>query len=342
MAAAHLWIGTSAVAQRRTKPIATGSRPYSPGRSGWCEATSTQSSFISLYSTLSLIGRSRSKLPIAQNLITRSIICPARRAFRRITRRCESRTTQLTISTIAAETSTFSDITRIQRAGVTVTRAATILHPGSGDGEVRCSVRTSIVALAFTSLVALAACGTAHSTESAGAKAAAASPWASDLPPATYAGPITSPTYYPGAGIELSPPTKTAGVIAWADVYDKCSTGDALCYTGSGPKIWLANATIKDAGTARKDGTITPLLSNTLVYVMSWTGVPCTRLGGPPSRSTPSAPRTGARCTILNLISSQTGSVVYSTEGSGVLATSSTTPPASLPRSVATLKPSAG
>ena len=134
------------------------------------------------------------------------------------------------------------------------------------------------------------------------------------LPAAIYEGPITSRISYANAGVILDVPSSTDGVMSWSEVYtDNCTSGDALCHLGKAPTINLAVATTTNAGEAKGDGSIEPLMQGTLVYVIKWTDVACTPPVGPPGRIEPSAPAN--TCTILNFVDARSGGVLYSVEG---------------------------
>jgi len=126
----------------------------------------------------------------------------------------------------------------------------------------------------------------------------------------TYAGPLEATVRYENSGISLTAPTAQAAT-SWTDAYANCLSGAAICDATSPPTISLANATVDKAGTAGPNGSLVPLLSNTLVYVLSWTGVPCAPAGGPPgSKSTTQK----FSCTLLNLVDAKSGKVLYTVE----------------------------
>jgi hypothetical protein len=132
---------------------------------------------------------------------------------------------------------------------------------------------------------------------------------------ATYDGPIKTAVRYDNSGISLTVPTAAVAALAttsWSDAYANCLSGAAICDTTSAPTITLANATVDKAGTAAADGSLIPLVTNALVYVVSWTGVPCAPTGGPPG-STATAQKPDS-CTLLNLVDAKSGNVIYSVE----------------------------
>jgi hypothetical protein len=62
-------------------------------------------------------------------------------------------------------------------------------------------------------------------------------------------------------------------------------SGDAICDLSQSPTIYLAEATVTSAGQIQDDGSLAPLMKDTLVYVLTWTNVPCTAAGPIPSRA---------------------------------------------------------
>lgn len=164
-----------------------------------------------------------------------------------------------------------------------------------------------LIAIVVLATAALAACGSRSSVQ----------PGQSGTGPvvlhsAAYSGPITTAVRYENSGISLTVPTANESGLAttsWSDAYANCMTGAAVCDTTSAPTITLADATVDKAGTAAADGSIIPLMTNALVYVVSWTGVPCAPIGGPPG-STPQKQLDS--CTLLNLVDAKSGDVLYS------------------------------
>ena len=137
------------------------------------------------------------------------------------------------------------------------------------------------------------------------------------LPAANYAGSLTTTVVYDHGGITLAPPSRTAtATVSWSDAYvTNCMSGDAICDLDRGPTIVLADATVTSAGQAQPDGSVAPLVKDTLVYVLTWTDVACRPAGPMPSPG--STPRTGSddSCTVVNLVDAGTGKVLYSVQG---------------------------
>jgi hypothetical protein len=130
-----------------------------------------------------------------------------------------------------------------------------------------------------------------------------------DLPPARYMGAITEPVLY--TGVVLEPPTTTQVGVSWTQAYANCLTGDAVCDARTGPTISLARATVSGVGEALPDGSVDLLLNERLVYVLTWTGVPCLPVGPPGRHPSPTA----VPCTLLNFVDASTGDVVHSMQG---------------------------
>ena len=134
-------------------------------------------------------------------------------------------------------------------------------------------------------------------------------------PAADYQGAITAPIDYRHSGISLAVPAADAvdqAAVTASQAYANCLSGAALCNKASGPTIVLASATASQAGQLAADGSIVPLMPDTLVYMVSWTGVTCMPSGGPP-RSPGTEPKTFS-CTVLNFIDAMTGKVLYSVQ----------------------------
>jgi hypothetical protein len=133
---------------------------------------------------------------------------------------------------------------------------------------------------------------------------------------AIYVGRISTPIEYVNAGVSLAVPDATSSAkISWSTAYSTCDSGDAICGKGALPTISLAVATARQAGNANPDGSIAPLMKDTLVYVMTFNGIPCIPKGGPPVPSPTHAPPTQAySCVLLNFIDANSGQVLYSVE----------------------------
>jgi hypothetical protein len=138
-------------------------------------------------------------------------------------------------------------------------------------------------------------------------------------PSAIYEGAIAQNVTYADSGLTLRVPPPSASARApLAQAYvANCESGDAICVVGERPTIFLAVATLTTAGEEQKDGTIRPVMEDTLVYVIQYTKVPC--VGSGPPRRTKSAPSpTTSVCTILNFVDAASGAVLHSIQGPGL------------------------
>ena len=159
---------------------------------------------------------------------------------------------------------------------------------------------------AIVGIGSLAACGNGQ-TDVAAPSATRA--------PVKYTGPITAPVRYAEPGITLAvPPSTPPPRISWSDAYNTCFSGHAQCDKTRTATVSLASVTIDRAGKIAPDGSIIPLLKNALVYVVSYTGVPCAPAGGPPRLATPTAAVAQFFCTILNFVDAKSGAVAYTVE----------------------------
>lgn len=88
---------------------------------------------------------------------------------------------------------------------------------------------------------------------------------------------LASGSFPPGPAVPRRPWTVTLAVCG--------HNGDGCGDRGHRPTVTLARATSPQAGTARPDGSIDPLMDATLVYVLHWTGMMCLPVG--PSTTQP-------------------------------------------------------
>jgi len=178
----------------------------------------------------------------------------------------------------------------------------------------------------------------------------------SELPTPSYAGAITAPISYGDTGISLTRPSSSSQPsVSWEAAFQNCSSHEAICDPSSPITISLASATEKQAGQQNADGSLVPIMDNTLVYVISQSAVPCRPVG--PARPTgntgnpvgntgnpagdskkqaaPSGKPIGNSgpgvvdsgqttttlavysCTVLNFINANTGVAIYSVKSSG-------------------------
>jgi hypothetical protein len=139
----------------------------------------------------------------------------------------------------------------------------------------------------------------------------------SDVPIASmYLGPITASFDYKNVNILVTPPGALTPGISWQKAYDTCASGESVCLPGVNPIITLALATSPTAGSALPDGSIDPLMNNTLVYVMKWVNEPCVPKGGPPRGPGEVAiSPTPLPCTLIAFVDATSGKNIYGTEG---------------------------
>jgi hypothetical protein len=136
-----------------------------------------------------------------------------------------------------------------------------------------------------------------------------------DTASSRYVGPITNPVTYPGAGISLEAPTNPSQAsVSWEAALRNCSSR-GMCVSGSPVTVSLASATDPEAGQARPDGSIAPIMENTLVFVMTQSGIPCSPVGSPARATT--TPATYA-CTFLSFVDARTDQLLYSVSGPGL------------------------
>jgi hypothetical protein len=88
-----------------------------------------------------------------------------------------------------------------------------------------------------------------------------------------------------------------------------------MCVSGSPVTVSLASATDPQAGQERTDGSIAPIMDDTLVYVMTQSGIPCSSVG-PAARTTETLATYS--CTFLSFIDAQTDVLLYSVSGPGL------------------------
>ncbi len=151
-----------------------------------------------------------------------------------------------------------------------------------------------------------------------GCAASAVSSPESSLPAATYLGPITTKIEYENAGIVLDVPSSVDVGMSWSYAYARNCPGEAICHLDRSPTIVLAEATSPNPTEMQADGSSKPLMQDTLVYVIKWTGVPCVPVGPPMVDEPGGSPPAIYSCTTLNLIDAVSGTVLFSVEGTNL------------------------
>jgi hypothetical protein len=123
---------------------------------------------------------------------------------------------------------------------------------------------------------------------------------------------------YLDGGVTLDiPPSSAATGVSWSGAYaTNCESSAAICPADQTATVFLAVATISNAGEEQKDGSLRPLLSGALVFVIQYTGEPCVRNGPIPlPDQTALATPTTQLCAVLNFVDAHTGKMVYTLEG---------------------------
>lgn len=97
------------------------------------------------------------------------------------------------------------------------------------------------------------------------------------------------------------PSVSTEDAVATCDSGSACGSIDAL------PAIRLGRATTTDAGTVGADGSLrAPIMEDTLVFEMIWTGEPCLPVGGTSIRAPGTTPNPES-CTTIAWVDATTG-----------------------------------
>lgn len=125
-------------------------------------------------------------------------------------------------------------------------------------------ISLQLVFVISIALVLAVGCASLADQTSMSSGAPAATPTSSGA--AAYVGLIPRAVSYGETGIRLAvPPTDASPSVPWQAAVSTCST----CVAGAPLSVSLALATELQAGQANPDGSITPVMDKTLVYVMS-------------------------------------------------------------------------
>lgn len=128
----------------------------------------------------------------------------------------------------------------------------------------------------------------------------------------SYMGQIPSAVSYGGdTGITLAvPPDEASPAVSWQSAVSNCST----CVTDAPVSVSLALATELQAGQANSNGSITPVMDQTLVYVLSQSGLTCSAAGpaGTPSSSSTSE---SYACVRFRFVDAHSGKDLYAVDG---------------------------
>ena len=132
----------------------------------------------------------------------------------------------------------------------------------------------------------------------------------------SYAGPIPRAVTYSETGISLTvPPAAAKPGVTWQTALDNCFTSGGICSPDLPATVSLAVATDRQAGQGPPNGSIAPVMDNTLVFVVAQSGEPCVS-SGPPGSSQNTAQTSS--CTILDFFRADTGAEAYAVSGPAV------------------------
>ncbi len=126
----------------------------------------------------------------------------------------------------------------------------------------------------------------------------------------------------PDSSITLSPPGNAVPAISRDSAYGLCLIGVASCAPSNPTAIQLASAT--DTGSRKLDpsGTLVPLMSNRLVWAISWLGIACPPGGGgPATRPSPLGANTPVAtvqplCDEVAFVDAHSGAFIFTFTGS--------------------------
>jgi hypothetical protein len=126
-----------------------------------------------------------------------------------------------------------------------------------------------------------------------------------------FVGALVAPREYGGVALTAPPANETAAV-SWRTAYATC---DSMCSGVPPTTISLALATSPAAGHINPDGSISPLMKHTLVYVIVATGVPCRPVGPISIQRAKSSRSDLTMCTNVSFVDAQTAQVLYGVSG---------------------------
>jgi len=132
-----------------------------------------------------------------------------------------------------------------------------------------------------------------------------------------YSGRLATPKSYKDISLTLEvPSSKDVATLPWAAAFSTCAGGGAMCFAGTPVGISLAKATDLNTGSANADGSISPALNKTLVYLLKQSNIACRPTGGPAGLTTTSV--AASVCTVLNFVDANTGKVLFIVESPGL------------------------
>ena len=123
--------------------------------------------------------------------------------------------------------------------------------------------------------------------------------------------PIITRIEYENAGIILDVPSSVNVGVSWSYAYASNCPGEAVCQLDRGPTIVLAEATSTSPAELQGDGSLKPLMQNTLVYVFKWTEVPCVPVGPAMVDGRSASPPAIYSCTALTFVDALSGTVLF-------------------------------
>lgn len=126
--------------------------------------------------------------------------------------------------------------------------------------------------------------------------------------PATFDGTLTAPNGLASVGIALTAPPAGAQAetgVSWQQALDTCRTSGALCFPDLTAHVYLADFTKADAQPIPR-----------LAWIIDYPRATCVPFGHPPALSSTalptSLPATSYSCRIVNIIDSQSGTLLWS------------------------------
>lgn len=144
---------------------------------------------------------------------------------------------------------------------------------------------------------------------------------AESSPVGLYVGPIIEPLNYANVGVTVDPPGGEVAKVTPSEANATCATGDASCPYGIAPTISLGKATSIYAGTHEADGKFSPLMSETLVYMLSWSDLPYSPTNVPVQQTSDTgtgavqidtqSPSTVYKCVQITFVDANSGDVLY-------------------------------
>ena len=134
--------------------------------------------------------------------------------------------------------------------------------------------------------------------------------------------PLASEWTMADTGITLSSPGDAVPSVSSDAAYAQCLTGAAACDHSSPTSIQLALATDPGSGQLDANGNLRLTLDNTLVWAITWLGIPCPPSSGGPYResaipSTLNSPAATPRllCDEVAFVDARSGTFYFTVTG---------------------------